>query len=403
MRSHSPEEIYKRNIRVFYITEIARSLLFYVPIWVAYELQYITLAQLPIIEAVMLGIQLVLELPTGAFADLLGKRWTVFLGYLFFVFGGLVYVQARSFPIFLIYAFLFGFGDSLISGAKEALLYDTVKEVGKADQYAKIHSKFSMFFQIGLAVSMLIGGFLGSFSYEVAIWATVATTGISAIASLFFYEPLIDTEKFTLKRYVLQTKEGFREVLRTPYVKRISLFYILVGGVTWVCNLIFNMTILTQQGFSAIELGIILAIIRIVNSTVLFRGLHIGTIFTKKRTFIFFPIVMALCLLPGIVFTKWMAVAAVAGILFCSSARWTILGKYTNEEFSSKNRATAISTLSMAIGIIYVIVAVVSGPLMNWWGNAGIMFTILGIFTMIFILPLGISLRKNHSNETVSP
>ena len=400
MQRHTPEEIYKRNIRVFYITEIARSLLFYIPIWVAYELQYITLAQLPLIEAVMLGIQLVMELPTGAFADLLGKKWTVFLGYLFFVLGGLVYIQARSFPIFLIYALLFGFGDSLISGAKEALLYDTVKGVGKEEHYAKIHSKFALFFQIGLAVSMIIGGLMGAFSYEVAIWATVAATGISAIASLFFYEPIIDSEKFTLKRYILQTKEGFREVLRTPYVKRISLFYILVGSVTWVCNLIFNMTMLTQKGFSALELGIILAIIRIVNSTVLFRGLRIGTVFTKKRTFIFIPILMAICLLPGIVFTKWMAVFAVAGLLFSSSARWSILGKYTNAEFSSKNRATAISTLSMAIGMIYVVVAVVSGPLMHWWGDSGIMFTVLGIFTMIFILPLGLSLRKNHSSET---
>jgi len=402
MRTHSPEDIYKRNIFVFYVTEIARSLLFYIPIWVAYELQYITLAQLPLIEAVMLGLQLVMELPTGAFADLIGKRWTVFLGYLFFVLGGVIYVHARSFPVFLIYALLFGFGDSLISGAKEALLYDTVKGVGKEEHYAKIHSKISWIFQIGLAFSMIVGGALGAISYEVAIWATVATTAISAVASLFFYEPLIDTEKFTLKRYVLQTKEGFHEVLRTPYVKRISLFYILVGGVTWVCNLIFNMTILTQQGFSAFELGIILAIIRIVNSSVLFRGLHIGTVFTKKRTFLLLPIILMICLLPGVVLTKWMAVVTVAGVLFCSSARWTILGKYTNAEFSSKNRATAISTLSMAIGIIYVIVALISGPLMNWWGNAGIMFTLLGICTVIFILPLGLSLRKNHSGESVS-
>ena len=403
MQRHSPEEIYKRNIRVFYITEIARSLLFYVPIWVAYELQYITLAQLPLIEAVMLGIQLVMELPTGAFADLVGKRWTVFLGYLFFVLGGVIYVQARSFPIFLIYALFFGFGDSLISGAKEALLYDTIKGVGKEEHYAKIHSKIAWIFQIGLAFSMVVGGVLGAISYEIAIWATIMMTAVSAVASLFFYEPIIDTEKFTLKRYVLQTKEGFREVLRTPYVKQISLFYILVGGVTWVCNLIFNMTILTQVGFTALELGIILAIIRIVNSTVLFRGLHIGTVFTKKRTFLLLPIILMICLLPGIVLTKWMAVIAVAGLLFGSSARWSILGKYTNAEFSSKNRATAISTLSMAIGIIYVIVALVSGPLMQWWGNAGIMYTLLGIFTMIFILPLGLSLRKNHSGEQVAP
>lgn len=403
MRTHSPELIYKRNIKVFYITEIARALIFYIPIWVAYELQYITLAQLPLIEAMMLGTQLILELPTGALADLIGKKWTMVFGYLFSAIAYIVFAYAKSFPVFLLYALGLGLGDSLISGAKEALMYDTVKGVGKEKQYSVIHSKFSLCVQISLAVSIIIGGILGSINYSYAIWATAIAVAISGFASLLFFEPLIDTEKFTLKRYISQTKEGFHEVLRTPYVKRISLFYILVGGITWVCNLIFNMTVLTQKGFTAMELGIILSVIRIVNGVVLFRGLNIGTFFTKKRIFLFLPMLMVICLLPGIVLTKWTAVFSVAGLLFASTARWTILGSYTNDEFSSKNRATAISTLSMAVGILYVFVALVSGPIMNWWGNAEIMFTLLGIFTMIFILPLGLSLRKNHSSEQVLP
>jgi hypothetical protein len=104
MRAHSPEDIYKRNIVIYFITEIGRSLIFTIPVWVAYELQYITLAQLPIIEAIMLGMQLVLELPTGALADLIGKKWTVFFGNVSYVIALVIYVYARR--VFLILLFL---------------------------------------------------------------------------------------------------------------------------------------------------------------------------------------------------------------------------------------------------------------------------------------------------------
>lgn len=399
MKRYSPEDIYKRNIVTFYITDLARALVFLIPVWVAYELQYITLTQLTLLEATIYGIQLVFELPTGALADLIGKKWTVLFGNAFVFISLVLYALARDFHAFIIYAFFMGLGESLISGAQEALLYDTIKEVGREKEYSLIHSKISLAFQATLAFSIFTGGLLGSISYLHAIWATAIATLVSVIGCFFFIEPLIDSEKFTLARYIRQTKEGFTEIFKTPYIKKISLFYILVGGITWVCNLVFNMTLLTQKGFTAGELGTIMSIVRVVNGFVLFRGLHIGTIFTKERTFILFPIIMSICLLPGIFFTKWIAVIAVAGLLFSSTARWVILGKYTNDEFSSKNRATAISTLSMAIGLIYVVVSIISGPIMTWYGNVGIIYTLLGIITILFIFPLGLTLRNDHTKE----
>ena len=81
------------------------------------ELTYISLTELALIEVVISASQLLLELPTGALADLLGKRSTVFLGNL--VTGGafISFAFANSFYGFLVSAFFIGLGAALTSGA----------------------------------------------------------------------------------------------------------------------------------------------------------------------------------------------------------------------------------------------------------------------------------------------
>jgi len=392
-----PQYIYTRNIRVFYITEFFRSLSFFIPIWVAYELQYITISQLALLEAIIMGFQLVSELPTGAFADLFGKRVSVIIGNILVMISLAIYACSRSFDMFLVYALISGIGGSFISGAQEALLYDTCKEAGKEDQFSKINAKMGVIFQVGLAFAIVVGGLLGSLSFAYPLWMTTGAVFLCCIVCFFFIEPFIDTEKFTVKRYIAQTKEGVKELLKTPYIKKISLFYILIGTITWTCVMIFSMALLTELKFSVMELGIEVALIRVINSFIVFRVLHIDKLLTKKRTFLFFPILMMIALLPGIFFTKYMALVAVAFITLASTSRWIILGKYTNEEFDSKNRATAISTLSMAIGILYVIIVYFSGPVMEHFGGTRTIFTCLGVLTALFILPLGIHLAKHHS------
>lgn len=76
----SKNNFYHTNLRWLYVIEFFSALYFMIPVWVSMELTYISLSQLTIIEIIIFGSQLVLELPTGAFADLLGKRLTVFLG-----------------------------------------------------------------------------------------------------------------------------------------------------------------------------------------------------------------------------------------------------------------------------------------------------------------------------------
>jgi MFS family permease len=391
-----------KNEKIFYLSEFFNGLIFHMPVWVAFELQYITLAQIAIIEAVVQGSQLLSELPTGAVADLLGKRASVIIGRCIGVIALLMYASSGTFTGFIIYAIIAGIGDSFVSGAKDALIYDSLKQDNREEAYQKISAKASLIFQLSFAGAILAGGVLSLWGYKTTIYASVLAYAIALVVSFWFKEPAIDTEKFTLTLYIKQFRRGFQEIFKSPYVRDISLFYIGVGGITWSAMMIYNTSLLTTIGYTTFQIGIIVALIRLFNSSVLFGALHLKTVVTKRRAYLLFPLIMLICYLPGVILTKELAIVAVAGSIFASSARWVILGSYVNEHYDSKNRATALSTLSMFISFAVVGLALVSSPVMEYFGGVKAMYTLLGISTALLVLPLGVRIRKRYHTKVIS-
>jgi len=386
--------IAEHNIRIITWNNIFLGMVFVVPVWVAYELQYLTMTQFALIEVIIMSSQLLLELPTGAVADIFGRKFSVTLGRFITAAGLFVYLIARSFPAFIIYALLTGLGAALESGAAEALLYDSLKEDGREGEFDKVISRVGFIFQISLAAAIITGGILGSVNIMIPIVLYMAVWVVSGFISLKLIEPHVDSVKFSLKSYVSQIRTGVGELTKNPAIKDISLFYVMVGGITWVCQMVFNMTIITEIGHTALEAGIVLAVVRLLNSAALFKAIGVGNFLTPKRVYIMFPVFMTLALIPGILLGKWIVFLAVALLSFSSSARWQILGKYTNEHFSSSKRATAVSALSMGVGILYTAIVLLSGPVMDNFGGAKAVFTLLGVLSLFTILPLGIKLSK---------
>lgn len=395
-----PASISGRNIRVYYWHEFFRGLIFHMPVWVAFELQYISLAQLAVIEAIIQGSQLFSELPTGAIADILGKRASVLIGGILRVFGLVIYIYSTQYYSFVLYAIISGIGDSFVSGAYDALVYDSLKQDKAEGRYARVASQGSLIFQLSFAFAILTGGILSLWGYRAAIAAAIVANIATFVISFLFREPEIDTQKFTLRSYVGQFRAGFYEIFKTPYVRDISLFYIGVGGVTWSAMMIYNTSLLTTIGYTTFQIGVIVAIIRIINSSILFKALGISSLITKRRAYLLFPILMILCYLPGVTLHKETAVIVVAISIFLSTSRWVLLGSYVNEHYESKNRATALSTLSMIIAFAVVATAVISGPIMTYFGGVPAMFTFLGIVSVVTVLPLGIRIRSRYHPKT---
>ncbi len=385
-----------RNIKLYYLSSFFSGLIFIIPIWVAFQRRFLNYTQMAYLESAGMATIMFLELPTGALADLIGRRLTIIFGLFFRVIGFVVKAFSIN-ALMLIIGFLLGsVGSALISGADEALIYDTLKETNNESKYQKIAGKKNLYFQSGLIIATLLGGYLYKYWIGLPYIAEGLAELVAIIGFFMMVEPQIDSIKFTLHSYINQTKAGLKELFKNEYVKKLSIFYVLVGGITWSSQYFFNQPFATDIGFNEIEKSWLFSAIRIINAIVLFKITNVKKIITKKRAFIFTPLLMIAFYLPGIWTTKLLGIILLTGVTFVGSARFVILGQYTNVEFTSRNRATAISSLNLLVSFVFILLVTFSGKIMDLYSTKFI-YTILGILSTIIVLPMGINLAKKHN------
>ncbi len=381
----------KRNTGVYYLTQIAHSLIFTIPIWVVFYQRLFTPVQISILAVVSYAAQMAMELPSGALADIFGRKRIVAISYLIGALAFVIYPLGGEFWHFLILAILIGLSDSFKSGAEEALIYDTFVEE-HSHAFEKVYAKGNMLYQMGLISATLVGGIL----YQHNIGLPFLLYGISLlvgfIITLLYIEPNIDSEKFTVRNYIKQIKLGFREIFRDKITTYTSLFYIVIGGITWSNALYLGAYFMVGLGFGDAERGLIQGGTRLLNALI-FTFLLQKANLSEKLKIMIFPIFMIISFLPGSLANGWFGVPLFAIALFTTTGRWILLSPITNKQFSSKVRATAISALSLLIGIIYLSIVGISGPVIEHHG-IGLMYTILGFLSIFTALPLGIMLLK---------
>ena len=152
---------YKSNIWKFYLFNIVGALELTISIFVLFMLSNrLSMTQVMILEALFIMVVLLLEIPSGAFADLFGRKLSLALSMLAASISFIIFGLGDNFWIFLLAQVIIAFGWALTSGADSALLYDSLKETNEERKYAKIFGRGSSFALFTWAASALVGGFL---------------------------------------------------------------------------------------------------------------------------------------------------------------------------------------------------------------------------------------------------
>ncbi|MGV2986705.1 MFS transporter [Vibrio sp. E150_011] len=165
-----------RNVRYFIMFRSSYFARFYYPIFTLLYLDYgLTLSQFAMLNVVWAATIVLAEVPSGAFADTLGRKKLVVLSSIvMFVEIAMIAVVPTGNPnlvfiVFLINRILSGLAMALASGADEALAYDTLKEQGKEDLWPRV-------LQIQLRIASSLGIFVtlvGAAMYDVDFMANI--------------------------------------------------------------------------------------------------------------------------------------------------------------------------------------------------------------------------------------
>ena len=376
------------NIRKAYFFEFFSGLHFISGVLVPFFVEWggISFFQITILQSWFVFCAFFLEVPTGVIADYFGRKASISLACIFNILAVIIYILKPLFWIFMIGELFWDIYITLLSGANEALIYDSLKIVNKEKEVKKIFGRKKSFSLLSLTIAGPIGSFIASqFGMKWTMFSMVIPFTVAFFISLSFEEPKIHkiTEK---KQTYLQTlKEGIKYLHQNSQLKILALDGIVINILCflliWLYQLVLKDLKINIIYFGFVHMIITISQIIIMNSFETLERMCKSKIrylfvsaFIPGASFIFLGINTHV--IPSIV-----AMALIAGF---GITRFVLISSYLQKHIFSHNRATVNSTISMfrrlGSAILY--------PFIGWMAEFSLdsMLVLLGITIILFAL-----------------
>lgn len=311
----------------------------------------LSLSQITLLLAIFSGTVIALEVPTGAWADRLGRRRSMGLGALVMSLASVGYFFAPGFATIAICEFLFAAGLTLTSGADSAYLYDQLKAAGRADEYLKREATASAAKYVGLGIAAAGGGVLAFLvSLRSTFLVTAAASFVAFVVTFFFPEaaPRTREDRQLAPGPSLRDRIGLglRTIRQNPAIWWAILYSSLIFVLIRVSNTLFQ-PVVKNQGFNNLGLGLVFAGLNFVASA---AALRVGRVNWKRwqgSILWALPVLLAVCYLFVGLLGPLLAVGLLIGHFVVTGVYSPVVKTLINQEMAdSQVRATVLSAES---------------------------------------------------------
>jgi MFS family permease len=179
-----------KNIIKFYWYRLTKFSLFHIAILVLfYQERGLSFSQIMILQSVYYFAKVLSEVPTGAWADRVGRKKSLVLGSFFHSLAYLIIFFSHSLILFILGEILAGISMSFAYGADSALAYDTLKSLGRGDEYQRIEGNANSMRHLGFALFAPVGGLLATIDLALPYLASSIVIFLSGLIALTLVEP----------------------------------------------------------------------------------------------------------------------------------------------------------------------------------------------------------------------
>lgn len=164
-----------------------------------------------------------MEIPSGAAADVGGRRRSMVAAFLAYIASFVTFALAREAWAFFPAMFLFAIGDAFRSGAHKAMIFTWLRIHGREAERTRIYGYTRSWSKIGSAVSALVAAALvfASDSYE-RVFLYAALPYVANVINLATYPRVLDGDPGTrpsLREMARLARDSLRDVLTRPALR----------------------------------------------------------------------------------------------------------------------------------------------------------------------------------------
>lgn len=334
-----------------------------------------------------------LEIPTGFFADKYGRRNSIIFGSFFGLTGYLIYASLSGFWMFVLAEMALGIGQSLISGADSAMLYDSLKVENKAGKYTLWEGRITSLGNFAEAIAGLAGGFLAVSSLYIPFYFQVGIVSLAIPAAFLLSEPPVRSTKLQLdfSSIPMIIKET---LIKDPRLRWNTIFSAIVG-VSTLSMAWFAQPYLIGKLHETEKIGIAWAVL---NAIVGFGALSAWKM-EKRAGIRTTAVLFTLAILSGyfILSADWFIPGFIflALFYFARGIATPLLRSYINKITVSETRATVLSIRNFIIRGVFVLLGPLFGYLIDEYGLQVSMFAAACFFTLTVLFSMFKFFRYN--------
>jgi len=177
------------------------------------------------------------QVPSGVFSDRIGRRPIILIGSFLLMIAFLILsISGQLGVVWLLYlfAFMWGVGEALVSGSTDALMFETMEELKKANDFRFLYSKSMLSDQLGCAMGA-VAAMIVSYYYSIqhVAWITFIPTLGQFVVSLFFVEPRIRLKKNSVSKInVFVALRQFAKNKKLRFYTVMDIFFGSLGDIS---------------------------------------------------------------------------------------------------------------------------------------------------------------------------
>ena len=340
----------EKNIKLFYVYRLLSSLALWGPVIVVLLVQRgFTLFQIALGDVVYWIVIILFEVPTGVIADRYSRKYSMAIGLSFLSAALFIYSRITSFPLLIFCHVVWGIGSTFISGAEIALLYDSLKEMRRENEFERIIGNAASIAFVTTGASCLVGGAIATRNIVLPFVLSSVGYAAACLFVLFLREPKLEKQQET---YLLHTKESVSFLRKKTYL---LLLILLFSGIfsSYITVSILRQPYLLALGTPLKFFGILYF------STLLIKALgakmahRIEPHLTEKNNLLMISFTTAVFFILAGALASYAGLAVLMVSSFVLGYLTPVFDNYMNKRIPSAKRATIFSFRGM-IGTFFI-------------------------------------------------